>query len=106
MPTGVAQGVNACQGAPFDSVAKLLNFASCTINKSIVPLLFTLATAGFIWGIIQYFLNPDNEEKRKSGKSFMIWGIIGLFVMLSMWGLVGILSNTFGTKTLLPQLSQ
>jgi hypothetical protein len=47
------------------------------------------------------------EEKRKAGKSFMIWGLIALFVMVSIWGLVGVLSNTFGiNKTLLPQLSQ
>ena len=69
-------------------------------------LLFILATVSFIWGVIQYFLNAENEEKRKKGKSFMLWGIIALFVMVSVWGLVGVLSNTFGTKTLIPQLSQ
>ncbi len=79
---------------------------SCTLIKAVVPFLFTIATAAFIWGIIQYFLYPENEEKRKAGKSYMIWGIIALFVMISMWGLVGVLSNTFGVKTLLPQLSQ
>ncbi|MBP6908358.1 MAG: hypothetical protein KBB75_00870 [Candidatus Pacebacteria bacterium] len=102
----IAQTSNACKGAPFNTFSDILTFISCTINKSIIPLLFTLATAGFIWGIIQYFLNPDNEEKRKAGKSFIIWGLIGLFVMISMWGLVGILTNTFGTKTMIPQLSQ
>jgi uncharacterized membrane protein len=71
-----------------------------------VPFLFTLAVVGFIWGIIQFYLNPENEEKRKNGKTFMIWGIIALFVMVTMWGLVGVLTNTFGIKTLIPQLSQ
>ena len=61
----IAQTSNACKGAPFNTFSDILTFISCTINKSIIPLLFTLATAGFIWGIIQYFLNPDNEEKRK-----------------------------------------
>jgi hypothetical protein len=91
---------------PFKSIAQIFNWASCTLIKTIVPFLFTLATAAFIWGIIQYFINPDNEEKRKKGKSYMIWGIIALFVMISMWGLVGVLSNTFGVKTFIPQLSQ
>lgn len=88
------------------TLGDLVNWASCTLIKSVVPLLFTLAVVGFIWGIIQFYLNPDNEEKKKNGKSFMLWGIIALFVMVSMWGLVGVLSNTFGIKTLLPQLSQ
>ncbi|MES2930323.1 MAG: hypothetical protein V4665_00875 [Patescibacteria group bacterium] len=102
------QAVDVCKsvGAPFKTLGQIFNWATCFLIKSIVPLLFALATVGFIWGMIQYFLNPDNEEKRKQGKSFMIWGIVALFVMISMWGVVGVLSNTFGVKTLVPQLSQ
>jgi hypothetical protein len=103
-----AEAVDVCSNlkGPFKSIAQIFNWASCTLIKSVVPFLFTLATAAFIYGIIQYFINPDNEEKRKKGKSYMIWGIIALFVMISMWGLVGVLSNTFGVKTFVPQLSQ
>ncbi|MEK7586156.1 MAG: hypothetical protein AAB477_02935 [Patescibacteria group bacterium] len=100
--------VDSCKdiGAPFKDIGQLFNWAGCTIIKSVVPLLFSLAVAGFIWGIIQYYLNPDNEEKRKKGKTYIIWGLVALFVMISMWGLVGVLTNTFGIKTLIPQLSQ
>jgi hypothetical protein len=103
---GVATTVDVCKDIGFSSVGNIINWASCTLIKSVVPFLFTLATAAFIWGIIQYFLNPDNEEKRKKGKEYLLWGVIGLFVMISIWGLVGVLSNTFGVKTLIPQLSQ
>jgi uncharacterized membrane-anchored protein len=84
----------------------IINYFSCTLVKSVIPLLLTLSVVGFIWGIIQYFLNPDNEEKRKSGKSFMFWGLISLFVIVSIWSLVGVLSNTldFGTP-MIPQFS-
>lgn len=99
--------VDVCNKISSGSTIKnILDWASCTLVSSVVPLLFTLAVVGFIYGIIQYFLNPDNEEKRKKGKSYMIWGIIALFVMVSMWGLVGILTKTFGIQTLIPQLSQ
>jgi hypothetical protein len=91
---------------PFKSIGAAFNYFSCTIVGYIIPFLFTLATAAFIWGIIQFFLNPENEEGRSKGKSFMLWGLIALFVMVSMWGLVGVIGNTFGVKTLLPQLSQ
>jgi len=95
-----------CQNIQMKTLGGIINWASCTLIKLVVPLLFALATVGFIWGIIQYFINPDNEEARKKGKSYMIWGIIALFVMLCMWGLVGVLTKTFGIQTLIPQLSQ
>jgi hypothetical protein len=98
---------DVCSNVKFTSIANIFNWASCTLVKSIIPFLITLAVVAFIWGIIQYFLSPaDNEEKRKKGKTFIIWGLIGLFVMISIWGLVGLLSDTFGIKTLIPQLSQ
>ncbi len=105
-PTFAATADTCKQANPLKSIAGFFNFFTCTIVSSIIPLLFTIATAAFIWGIIQYFLNPENEEKRSQGKSYMLWGIIALFVMVSMWGLVGVIGNTFGVKTLLPQLSQ
>lgn len=102
----VNTATDVCKNISLNTIGNIFNWASCTLIKSIVPFLFSLATVAFIWGIIQFFLNPDNEEKRKAGKSFMIWGLITLFVMLSMWGIVGVLSNTFEIKTLIPQLSQ
>jgi len=87
-----------------EGLGNIINFFSCIIVKSIIPLLFSLAVAGFIWGVIQYFLNPENEENRKKGKSYMLWGIISLFVMISMWGLVAVIGNTFGIGTVIPQL--
>jgi len=97
-----------CKGSDtrLDSLGHIINWASCTLIEAVIPLLFTLATAGFIWGVVQFFIYPDNEEKRKKSKSFMLWGIIALFVMVSVWGLVGILTDTFGIKVLIPQLSQ
>jgi zinc transporter ZupT len=87
-------------------IGNIFNYFSCIIVNSIIPLLFAVAIAAFIWGIIQYFLNPENEENRKKGKSYMIWGLVSLFVMLSVWGLVAVIGNTFGVGTVIPQLSQ
>jgi uncharacterized membrane-anchored protein len=70
----------------------------------VVPLLVALAVVGFVYGVIQYFLYPDNEEKRKNGKTFMLWGLIALFVMVSIWGLVGILATSIGVKAVIPGL--
>jgi len=83
--------------ADIDSLTTLINFVTCTIMNAIIPLLVAVAVAAFIWGIIQFYLNPENEEKRKKGKSFIIGGLIALFVMTSIWGLVAIFSNSFNT---------
>ena len=88
------------------NLGNIIGYFSCILVKYVTPLLFALATVGFIWGIIQMFLDPNNEEARKKGKSFMLWGLIGLFVMVSMWGIVGVLDSTFGVGNFLPQLSQ
>lgn len=93
-----------CSENSMDNVTGIVNWASCFLYKVIVPFLFALATVAFIWGVIQYYLNPENEEKRKKGKSFIIGGLIALFVMLSIWGLVGILTGTFELSNTVPQL--
>lgn len=66
------------------------------INNVAVPVLFAVAFLVFIFGVFQYFIQGGaDEEKRESGKSLMLWGIIGFFVMVSVWGMVNILRGTF-----------
>ena len=54
-----------------------------------------LATVIFLWGVIQYITAGGEEEKIKSGRTYMLWGIIALFVMVAVWGLVGVITATF-----------
>jgi uncharacterized membrane-anchored protein len=100
--------VSSCPSAGgIENLTDLINFVTCTLMRAVVPLLVALAVVGFVYGIIQYFLYPDNEEKRKAGKSFMLWGLITLFVMVSIWGLVSIFSTTItGDNAVMPFLPQ
>ena len=67
------------------------------INGVFVPVIFAVAFLTFIWGVYRYFiLGADNEAEREKGKSFVLWGIIGFVVILSVWGLVGLVSGTLG----------
>ena len=68
------------------------------ILSALIPLLFGLALIGFLWGVAMTILQADNEEKRKEGKQIMIWGIIGLFVMTAIWGIVLAVGGTFGIR--------
>jgi hypothetical protein len=61
----------------------------------LIPFLLLLATLYFFWGLTKFILNAGNEEAQGQAKSIMIWGVIAVFVMVSFWGLVSFLSNTF-----------
>ncbi len=63
--------------------------------RAIVPIIMVLAILYFFWGLVKYIQSAGDPEKASEGKSIMIYGIIALFVMASVWGLVGILQNTF-----------
>ena len=65
------------------------------ILGAIIPFFMILATVIFLWGVIQYITAGGEEEKIKSGRTYMLWGIIALFVMIAVWGLVAVLENTF-----------
>jgi len=60
-----------------------------------VPLLLSLATLVFLWGIVKYIWSGDDEKQRTESRSFMLWGIVGLTVMVSVWALVSLLANFF-----------
>ncbi|MBI2048490.1 MAG: hypothetical protein HYT30_01015 [Parcubacteria group bacterium] len=68
------------------------------ILGAVVPLLITVALIVFIWGLIQYLMKVGDEEKRKEGVQLMLWGVIAIFVMTSVWGLVSLLQNTFSVQ--------
>ena len=68
-------------------------------NDVLVPLLFVVAFLVFIWGVFQYFiLGGDDEGKRETGKGFMVYGIVGFVVMVSVWGIVNLFSSGLGLK--------
>jgi hypothetical protein len=66
------------------------------INNILVPVLFALAFIVFIWGAFTTFImGAQSDETKETGKNLMLWGLIGFFVMVSVWGLVNIMTGTF-----------
>ena len=61
--------------------------------QAIVPVLIGLAVLFFIWGILRYVV-AKSEDEQKEAKSIILWGVIVLFVMVSIWGLVNLLGDT------------
>jgi Type IV secretion system pilin len=65
-----------------------------TIINMLVGLLIALAVVWFIWNVFGY-IRAANEEKKAEAAKGMLWGIIGLAVIVSVWGLVNLLQYTF-----------
>ncbi len=62
----------------------------------VVPFLLAIAVVLFMWGVLKYIMSGDDDESRKKATSLMIYGIVAIFVMVGLWGLVGVLDGTFG----------
>jgi hypothetical protein len=71
------------------------NFKTVIINP-IISLLFVLAFAYFLWGLVEFIWKAGSETEREKGKSHMIWGVTGLFIMLGVMGIINLLLDTFG----------
>lgn len=65
------------------------------IINPLIYLLFALAVAYFLFGMLKFFLNKDNEEKQTEGKQHMLWGIIGITIMMGVFTILNIIMNTF-----------
>ena len=79
-----------------------------TILGALVPLLGTAAFVVFLWGVVKFISAGGNEEKRKEAKNLIIYGLIGLFVMVAVWGIIKLVAGTFdlqeGGDINLPQI--
>lgn len=67
--------------------------ATDVLNQAILVLL-GVAIVVFMWGIIQYVLASGDEKKLAAGRSYMLYGIVGLTVMVAVWGFVNLLVYT------------
>ncbi len=71
------------------------SFIINTINNILVPVIFAVAFIVFLWGAFNTFiLGANDEEAKTKGKNLMLYGLIGFFVMVSIWGLVSILTGS------------
>lgn len=73
----------------------LIEAITDNVFNPLVGIILTLALIYFFWGVFKYIQSAGDETKRKEGITMMTYGIIALFVMVSVWGLVNVLQKTF-----------
>lgn len=77
-------------------VKSFIGKISTEILNPIISILFAVATAYFFMGVAKYIWNPDNEESREAGKVGMFYGLIGMFIMVAVFGILKFIISSTG----------
>lgn len=86
-------GVARCSNVQLGTIQAIICKIGDILN-TIIPILVVLGVVYFVFGVVTYVIS-DDEEAKKKGRDRMIYGIIGLVVIVALWGLVGIVTRTF-----------
>lgn len=75
---------------------ELLNKINSVILNPLLGLLFAVAFLMFIWGIFQFIGSAATDDGREKGKKNIMWGIVGMFIMIAVYGIIKVITGTFG----------
>ena len=75
-------------------VVSLVKSIDRVVINPLIFFLFALAMVYFLYGLVQFLISPDNEEVRKTSKSHMVWGLLGLFIMIAVFGIMNLILST------------
>lgn len=79
---------------PGDTFRDVVLFIISLIDMAI-PVLVALALVLFLWGAMRYVAKSADAHGKGADKEALLWGLIALFVLFSIWGILRILNNTF-----------
>jgi len=92
----VVPGMAFAQSAPITNVNTLTNSVLGIFNI-IIYVLVALAVVFIVYNVVMYIVKGNDPEGKKAALSSVGWGLVGLAVIVSIWGLVGILTRSFQT---------
>lgn len=81
------------QGGP---TVKSVIYDITGLLEGLIPVLVSVALLVFIYGLSEYIFQAGDQSAVETGRNRMIAGVIGLFVIAAVWGLVQIVGSTFG----------
>lgn len=75
-----------------------LRHLMCTaadIAGLMIPIAFVLALIYFFWGVAKFVFSAGDTQAIREGKYILFWGVIVMFILVSVWGIVRVLQTTF-----------
>lgn len=82
--------------ADTSTLKNLIDDFAQIIGTSIVGLFSGIAFAAFLWGIVRLIAAQGDSSKRQEAKKWLVWGFIGIFVMVAVWGIAQFIAFTLG----------
>lgn len=82
--------------SPADEARSLVAKVNDAILFPLITLLMAIALLLFLWGAFRFVANAGDEQQRATGKRHMLFGVIGLLIMLSALTILQIAAGTFG----------
>ena len=75
------------------------------VDNIVMPLIQLLLVATvfiFVWGLFGFFKGGDDAEARKTAQNHILWGVVGIFIMFSVYGIIRLVAATVGQSSALP----
>jgi len=85
-------------------------FVQFVVNPAIL-VVFSFGLLMFVFGLVEFLLSLSKGGETKTGRDHMLWGLLGMFIMVSVFGILRLLSDTFGLgvvghgQTYMPDMS-
>lgn len=76
------------------------------IVNPLILLLFALAVAFFLYGMLQFLASGQNDEKRTQGKKHMLWGVVGMTIMMGVFFVMNLILSTLDIKGIKPETGE
>jgi lysylphosphatidylglycerol synthetase-like protein (DUF2156 family) len=80
------------------SVLTLIHKINTVIVNPLILLMFAAAVLVFLYGVFEYVKDSDSEEARSTGRNHILWGVVGMFIMISVFSIMDIIMNTIGAN--------
>lgn len=99
LPLSLFAPMLALAAAPgnFSQASAFIKSTLTFINTTVVPAIFAIALLVFIWGMFTTFiLGGSDEGKQEKGKQLMVYAIVGFILMVSILGIVNLITSSLG----------
>lgn len=89
--------------APSTNLNEFIANVDSYIINPLIGFLFALAVVYFLYGAFEFLANQESDEKKTTGKQHMLWGIVGITIMMGVFAIMNMILNTLGIGYIHPE---
>lgn len=76
-----------------------------SLLATFIPILLGVSVLVFFWGLVKFIAHADDEKTHEDGKQLMVWGMIAIFVMVSLWAIIGYIQAELGLDVVMSPIT-